>query len=79
MKAGFSLMNPGQQDSLAPGLLDLCEAAHHVTVTEPLLRAMGRDAASFATGVTCSYGLQRSHHGLAGEPHGCLQLDHRLG
>ncbi len=50
MKRGFSHMSPGQQDRLAPGLFDLCEAAHHVTVTEPLLRAMGRDAASFATG-----------------------------
>ncbi len=50
MKRGFSMMNPGQQDSLASGLFDLCEAAHHVTVTEPLLRATGRDAASFATG-----------------------------
>ena len=74
MKKGFSLMSPGQQDRLAPGLFDLCEAAHHVTVTEPLLRTGTGCSLLCHGGVPCPYGVWRSHHGLAGEPNDRLQL-----
>jgi hypothetical protein len=50
IRKGFSIMTPGQQETLAMGMHELCEAVLHVTVTEPLLRELGYDPASVGMG-----------------------------
>ena len=50
IRKGYSMMTPGQQATLSTSYHELCEEAHHVTVTEPLLRELGLEAASVEMG-----------------------------
>ena len=50
IRKGYSMMTEGQQARLSSHFHELCEEAHHVTVTEPLLRELGRESAAVDRG-----------------------------